>query len=233
VAFQDVSAAKELERLRAEWGSVVAHDLRQPINTIMLAAQTLGRLTQDPRATRTVGQIQAAAKRLDRMVGDLMDLSRLEARRLELQRESIDVASIVRASVERMSMQAADRVFDVQVHDNPPRAYADADRVAQILENLLTNALKYGTPGTPISLDVGPENGGVAIAVGSNGRPLSEEDRKGIFERFRRADKGGGVEGSGLGLYIARELVEAHGGRIDLEATTEGKSTFRFTLPAG
>jgi PAS domain S-box-containing protein len=235
VAFQDVSAAKELERLRAEWGSVVAHDLRQPINTIALTSALLSRTAHDPRLDRAFRQIDAAARRLDRMVGDLMDLSRLEARRLELQREPIDVAAAVRASVERMAPQAPeDRPIEIHVHDDPPRAYADPDRVAQVVENLLTNAVKYGSPGTPIALDVGRDDGAVAVEVTNDGRPLSREECDRLFQRFYRTQQGrvSGIAGTGLGLYIARELVEAHGGRIGVASSPAGKNTFRFTLPA-
>ena len=154
VAIVDITAAQELERLRAEWSSVVAHDLRQPINTIVLSVQMLARAGDDAqRRGRLLGSVQAAARRLDRMVGDLMDLSRLEARRLELLRESTDVPAAVRAGVERVAQSAPDRRFDVVVHGDLPPAYADSDRVAQIVENLLSNAVKYGAPGTPVLVD--------------------------------------------------------------------------------
>ena len=149
IAFQDITAAKQLERLRSEWASVVAHDLRQPINTIGLSAELLARETHGARVSRAVHQIRAAAGRLERMVGDLMDLSRLEAHRLELERQPIDVSATVGATVERVAQQARDRHFDMKVHGEIPHAYADSDRVAQVVENLLTNAVKYGASGTP------------------------------------------------------------------------------------
>jgi signal transduction histidine kinase len=125
VAVQDVSATKELERLRAEWGSVVAHDLRQPLATISLTAQAVARSTQDPRTQSYLERIRSAAQRLTRMVGDLMDLSRLDARRLELVRQRVDVPALVRACVERIALAAPDRPAHVRVEGDVPEADAD------------------------------------------------------------------------------------------------------------
>jgi PAS domain S-box-containing protein len=233
-AFQDVTATKELERLRAEWSGVVAHDLRQPLASISLNAQLLARGTDDAKVLKRADGIQAAANRLSRMVGDLMDLSRLDARRLELVRQRVDVPALVRAAVERIELGAQQRPFDVRVHGDVPEADADPDRVAQVVENLLTNALKYGYAGTHVVVTVEREGDAVAVAVTNEGRPLAAEEIARIFERFQRtaSAKLEGIQGVGLGLYIARSLVEAHGGRIWAESTPDGRNTFRFTLPA-
>src|SRR5690606_33547465 len=106
VAFQDITSSKELERLRAEWGSVVAHDLRQPLNTIVLFAQHILRRERDADTRRAAERVVAAGQRLSRMIGDLMDLSRLDARRLELSRRGVDVAALVRESVDRFGLEA-------------------------------------------------------------------------------------------------------------------------------
>ncbi len=233
-AFQDITAVKELERLRAEWASVVAHDLRQPLTLISLSAQMLGRLVGDGKLRKPIERIRAAVNRLNRMVGDLMDLSRLEAHRLELVRQQVDVVSLARASVEQVALQAADRPFDVRVRGDVPHADADPDRVAQVMENLLTNAVKYGKPSTPIVVTVAPEGAAIAVSVTNTGRPLAREELSRMFERFHRdpTAKIGGIPGVGLGLYITRSLVEAHGGHIAAESTPDGVTTFRFTLPA-
>jgi PAS domain S-box-containing protein len=234
VAFQDITAAKQLERLRAEWSSVVAHDLRQPLNTISLSAQLLEGRGGDARSLTALGQILASAARLDRMISDLMDLSRIDARRLDLARCPVDVPSLVRATVERMALVITDRRLELLVTDDLPQAHADADRVAQILENLLSNAGKYGTAGTPVFVEVGREGDRhVAVAVTNEGKPLASDDMSRMFDRFHRtADaKLAGIGGVGLGLYIARGLVEAHGGRITVASTATGKTTFRFTIP--
>jgi PAS domain S-box-containing protein len=233
VAFEDITAVKELERLRAEWSSLVAHDLRQPLGTITISAQMLARATEDPKLLRGVERIRAAANRLNRMVGDLMDLSRLEASRLELVRQRVDVPMLVRAARERAELDTPGRPFDVRVQGDVPEAYADPDRIAQVLENLLTNAVKYGSAGTPITLSISREGGEVVVAVTNNGRALTAEEIAHMFERFQRtvSAKLQGIQGVGLGLYITRSLIEAHGGRITAESTPAGVTTFRFTLP--
>ena len=233
VAFEDITAAKELERLRAEWSSVVAHDLRQPLATISLNAQLLARTTDRAKILKYAERTQAAAKRLGRMVGDLMDLSRLEARRLELVRQRVNLQALVSTSIELMALQAPDRAFDVRVRSQVPDADADPDRIAQVMDNLLTNAVKYGKGGTPIVVSVSREDGEVAVAVTNEGRPLTAEELSHICRRFYRtaSAKLEGIEGAGLGLYITCSLVEAHGGRVTAESTPAGVTTFRFTLP--
>jgi PAS domain S-box-containing protein len=226
-------AERELEHLRAEWGSIVAHDLRQPLQSIALSAQILARTTDDSSLQKYIERIRSAAERLHRMVADLMDFSRLDAHRLELVRKPVDVPTVVLASVERMALQAPDRPFDVKIEDNAPRADADPDRIAQVMENLLTNAIKYGNPETRIAVRVTHENRQVAVAVTNQGKALTAEELPRLFERFHRTvgARQGNAEGVGLGLYISRALVEAHGGRITAESTPAGATTFRFTLP--
>ncbi len=233
VAFQDIRAAKELEHLRAEWGSIVAHDLRQPLQSVALSAQILEAEVHDPALNKYVERIRTSAERLNRMVTDLMDLSSLDARRLELVRKPVDVTALVRAAVERMALQAPDRPFDVTVQDDAPKADADADRIAQVMENLLTNAVKYGGSETPIVVGITYADHDIAVAVTNQGKPLAPEELPLLFERFHRTEgaKRGAAKGAGLGLYISRALVEAHGGHITAESTPAGKTTFRFTLP--
>ncbi len=226
-------AERELEHLRAEWGSVVAHDLRQPLQSIALSAQILAKTTDDSALHKYIERIRSSAERLHRMVADLMDFSRLDARRLELIRKPVDVTTVVLGSVERMALQAPDRPFDVRVDDGAPKADADPDRLAQVMENLLTNAIKYGAADTPIVVRITHENRHVAVAVTNQGKTLAADELPRLFERFHRTAgaKQGAAKGVGLGLYISRALVEAHGGRITAESTAAGMTTFRFTLP--
>jgi PAS domain S-box-containing protein len=235
ITFQDITPVRELERLRAEWGSIVAHDLRQPLH--MIAVQTsllLQAIAPNNDVRRAVEQIRGSVSRLNRMIGDLTDLSRLEAHRLELARERLDVRSVVRAAVERIAVDASDRSLEVRVHGAPPSAEIDPDRIAQVMDNLLTNAIKYGQPDTPVVVDVAAGEGEVSVAVTNQGSGISRDDLPRLFHRFERSEaaKHGGKGGVGLGLYITRGLVEAHGGRITVESTPGGATTFRFTLPA-
>lgn len=234
VVFQDISAAKELERLRAEWGSVVAHDLRQPLATIVLSAQLLLR-KGSPDTAPTVERVRTAAIRLKRMVEDLMDLSRLDAHRLELARRSVELLPLVRDCIDRSRLEAPTRTIELHTGGQIPAVVCDPDRVAQIFDNLLSNALKYSTPGSPI--DVGIEHAGaeVRVAVTNEGRGIAPEDMPNMFRRFQRTESAtkSGIKGVGLGLYITRELVEAHGGRLSVESELDKTTTFRFTLPIG
>ncbi len=234
VAFQDISAAKELERLRAEWSSVVAHDLRQPLNTIVLLAQQTRRGVADPDAQHALERIKSSAFRLSRMIGDLMDLSRLDASRLDLTRERLDVLGSIRESASRLALEAPSRPIHIRCATSLPLVHADPDRLAQILDNLLSNAIKYGEADTPIVVDVEPSDGEVAVAVTNEGRGIPEDELPLLFRRFQRASgaKSARIKGTGLGLYITSELVAAHGGRITVSSTPGETTTFRFTLPA-
>ncbi len=234
VAFEDVTAEKDLERLRAEWNSVVAHDLRQPLNTIQLYAQLLARITRGNPDTRdAIEQILTTTGRLNRMIQDLLDLSRLEARQLSLRRREADLEGIVRTCLDRLSLAAPDRLIDLHVHGEIPPVVVDADRVQQALDNLLSNALKFGDDGSPIELSIERLDQEVAVSVTNRGAGLPEDFLPHLFQRFQRAADGrlASVKGIGLGLYITRELVEAHGGRIVASSSADGATTFRFTLP--
>lgn len=235
VVFEDLTAMKELERLRAEWSSIVAHDLRAPLQSILLSTQSLERLSGDKeelrrcsaRMTQTIG-------RLARAVSDLADSSRLEAGRVELARAPLDLVGIVRASAERLALQAVERRVDVHVGGALPPLVGDADRIAQVMDNLLGNAVKYGRAGTPIVVRVEPCDGEVAVSVTNEGAGIPREAMPHLFDRFFRttAAKVAGIEGLGLGLYITRELVAAHGGSITAESEPGKTTTLRFTLPA-
>ena len=132
-----------------------------------------------------------------------------------------------------MALQAPDRPFDVEVQADTPQADVDPDRIAQVMENLLTNAIKYGSAATPIVVDIARQNQDIAVAVTNEGKALAPEELPRLFERFHRTAgaRQGPAKGTGLGLYISRALVEAHGGRITAESTPAGRTTFRFTLP--
>ena len=225
-------AWQRAERRRAEWDSVVAHDLRQPVSAISMRAELLGR-SQDATVRKHADRIRADASRLTRMIDDLMDASRLEAQRFELVRQRVDVPVLVRAAVEPFAAAAPGRTFDVRVVGDVPEAWADPDRVTQVVANLLANAVKYGRPGSAVVATIERDGRELSVSVASHGWPLSSDEIESIFERFHRTDAARlqGIEGTGLGLYITRSLVDAHGGHVSAASTPEGVNTFRFTLP--
>lgn len=231
VAFEDTSAEKDLERLRSEWTSIVAHDLRQPVTAIQLFAKAVARATEHEGPTRRrVAQIQDAARTLERMIGDLLDLARAEVRRLPLARRLVDLPALLASSVTRANLEAPDRDVSLSVRGDLPLVDADPDRVAQITDNLLGNAIKYGAPGTPITVRVERAEREVTVTVANEGPGVADEDLPQLFERFHRGTQSG-ILGVGLGLYIARQLVEAHGGVIGVQSAPAGPTRFRFTLP--
>lgn len=237
--YHDVTEIRALERQREEFVSVVAHDLRSPLTIIRGYASLLSRLTPHQhdceQERKAVGAIDASARQLDRMVADLLDASRIEARRLTLVREEIDLPSFVRGVVERSAKLTEGHPVRVEVSGPVPAVRADPTRLGQILANLLSNAAKYSYPETEILVELEPRPGEVVVAVTNRGSGIPEEDRAQLFERFHRtrAAVAERVPGLGLGLYITKGLVEAHGGRIRVESEVGRYTTFRFTLPTG
>jgi len=234
---QDITELKNLQRMRDEWTSVIAHDLRQPIGLILMAASALPELhggTMNEKETLFTKRIVSAARGLARMVNDLLDVSLLEARRLKLDRRVVEPRGFVRETVERMAHATSDR--RVVVSEGPELANISIDpmRVGQVLGNLITNAVKYGEKDSEIGVNVEQTDGEIEIAVTNRGRGISPDELPRLFSRFTRSAsaRGSGVAGLGVGLYIAKGLIEAHGGRIWAESTPGETTTFRVRLPA-
>lgn len=238
VAVVDITVHKELERLRAEWSSIVAHDLRQPLNAIVLHAavlrRALTRVPDDPKAkpVEVADTIARAAARMNRMIEDLLDLSRLEAHRLELQRRTTDLVSLVRTEIEPFGAALGSRLPELRVTGTIPPVNVDPDRIAQVMENLLSNAVKYGTNAEPVVVTLGATPDEITVSVSNAGPGIPPADLPRLFGRFVRVDDGKRTtKGIGLGLYITRELVNAHGGEITAESVPGGRTIFRFTIP--
>ncbi len=234
--LEDVEEFLRLERRRAEWIAVVAHDLQQPLNAIAGFAQLLsldrGGSIEEATSDGYVEHIRRASRRLARMIGDLLDTSRIEARRLTLECGEVDLPTLVRGAMERVPELAARCRVRVE-RDADARVWADADRVEQVLGNLLTNAVKYGEPRAPIGVAVVRDGGGLRVTVENRGPGISPGDLPRVFDRFERGCKAHkpGVSGLGLGLHISRGLVEAQGGRIWAESVPGSVTRFHFTLP--
>jgi PAS domain S-box-containing protein len=233
---QDISVHKELERLREEWAAVVAHDLRQPISVIRLATESILRADvselREPQL-RALERVRAASMRLNRMVDDLMDASRIEAKRLSVERAVVDLHGIIESVVEGL----ADATTGHRVRiagDIDQSVFVDADRIQQVLGNLLANAAKYGTAGTDIGIDVVTHDDTIEVIVKNHGPGISPDQLPTLFSRFARTReaRASGAAGLGLGLYISKGLVEAHGGRLWAESAPGETTSFHFTIPA-
>jgi signal transduction histidine kinase len=182
---------------------------------------------------RAVNVIVSQVDQLERRLSDLTDLSRLEAGRLTLERRPADLVELVHAAVEQARGQSDRHQFRVEAPDRPVVGSWDRDRIGQVLTNLLTNAIKYSPQGGEVVVRVAEHGGEAVLSVSDQGLGIAPSDLPRLFERFYRApDSGATARGLGLGLYIVKELVETHGGRIVAESAGEGRgSTFTVSLP--
>jgi PAS domain S-box-containing protein len=233
--FQDISVLKELERLREEWTSVIAHDLRQPVAVIAGYADLLARQAEQypPSVKTRVEHILTSARQLNRMISDLLDVSRIEARRLVLECKLVDLPALVHDVVERTAEITRGHPVRVDVKCEIPLLEIDPIRIEQVLTNLLSNAAKYSYPGTPIELTLECRDREIDTSVTNRGPGISQEELPRLFTRFYRTPeaRAAHVAGLGLGLYITKGLVEAHGGRIWVQSVPGQTTTFTFTLP--
>jgi histidine kinase len=225
-----------VEAMRRRLIGDVSHELRTPLTAIKGSMEGLidGVL---PATEETYQQIHAEADRLNRLVDDLQELSRVEARAYQLDLRRLSVSDLVQTVTKRLSPQFEMKRIALNLELDPglPRALADEDRAVQVLTNLLGNALQYTPENGTVTLSAQPSHQGIKISVRDNGIGIPAEYLPHLFDRFYRVDKSrsrraGG--GSGIGLTIARALVEAQGGRLWAESAGEGAgSTFSFTLP--
>lgn|GEM_PF-752238 len=234
--LSDITNLKEVQRMREEWTSVIAHDLRQPVNVISLAANILknrcqGRLSEIEAMALT--RIESSAGNLSRMIRDLLDTSCIEAKRLCMEKTSADLPTLLRETVAQMQGIAPDRKIQVCFCDDEHHAVlADPRRIEQVVSNLLSNAIKYGDPGSPVEVGLKRRNGELLVSVSNYGPGIQPEHMPHLFERFYRAARTGPrAAGVGLGLYICKGIVEAHDGRIWAESVPGERTTFLFSLP--
>lgn len=225
----------QVEAMRRRLIGDVSHELRTPLTAIKGSMEGLmdGVL---PANDETFQQIHAEADRLNRLVDDLQELSRVEALAYQLDFQSLDVSSLVQTVTKRLASKAESKHIapDFELTPDLPPVLADEDRAIQILTNLISNALQYTPEGGTVRISAKLINGEVQFSVHATGVGIPPEHLSHIFDRFYRVDKSRSRQaggGSGIGLTIARALVEAHGGRIWVESEGEGKgSAFHFTL---
>jgi signal transduction histidine kinase len=230
-----LSELRELDRTRSEFISMLAHELRGPMTTIMGFGYTLrdsGDKLDDEKKLHVISTMVRETERLSRMVTDLLDLSRMEAGSLKYECEPLEIKDFTDALIETHSSLKAHHFVEIEVPDGLPKVLADRDRLHQVFINLLTNATRYSAEGTTITLRAEDADDHVRVAVSDQGIGIQKEDADRIFEKFAMLPKPSWVKkGTGLGLFITKTLVEAMGGSIWVE-TEQGKgSTFVFTLP--
>jgi signal transduction histidine kinase len=219
---------REATEQREDLLRAVSHDLRNPLQIVVLQAQRLLALAKEDRSRRGAGGILAAARRMDRMLRDLADSARSESGRLELDRKPLALRPFVAQLLEGSDGVLDAKRVELAIPEELPAVHADPDRLDRILVNLVGNALKY-TPGQ-VRIRAERADGEVRIAVEDGGPGIAASDLPRLFERYYRGQRHEG-EGLGLGLYIVRKLVEAHGGRIGVESYPGRGSTFTVALP--
>ncbi|MDP9369256.1 MAG: ATP-binding protein [Chloroflexota bacterium] len=231
---QDVTERKEADELKAALLAVVSHELRTPLATIKASTTSLLDPTVGWAAeTRTefVQVIDQEADRLARMVGNLLDLSRIEGGALRPEKEWYDIPELLADAATRLAGLAPRHRVTTDVEPNLPLARFDYVQIAQVLANLGENAVKYTPLGTTVTLSARLVLGAIELAVADDGPGVSASDLPHIFEKFFRADHTGRIAGTGIGLTISKGLVEAHGGRIWAESRAGRGLTVRFVLP--
>jgi signal transduction histidine kinase/PAS domain-containing protein len=226
--------ARRAVQVRDDVLGIVAHDLRNPLNAILVQSQMLGRRGGEPerRSQRPVDAIRRNAKRMNRLIEDLLDVTRLEADGLSIEPARISAGAVVCEAVENQLPTASSSSIDlrVEVARDLPDVWADRERLLQVLENLIGNSIKFTESGGRITVGVDCVDGENLFWVMDTGRGIAAEDMPHIFDRFWQS-KRGGRRGTGLGLPIVKGLVEAHGGRVWVESAPGCGSTFRFTIP--
>lgn len=226
--------SQQAVQAREEVLAIVSHDLRNPLNAVMLAAsllQTSDKVAPDDREQLEI--IDISAKRMQRLIADLLDVTRLEGgKQLPIEPAPLDVQSLFEETYELFKSQAATGSITLQCHtpkDVPP-VYADRHRVLQVLSNLIGNAMKFTPSGGMITCRAEPDDGKVLISVADTGPGIPAENLGDIFNPYWQAKRTARL-GAGLGLPIAKGIVESHGGRIWVESETGKGTKFLFTLP--
>ncbi|WP_052304448.1 two-component system histidine kinase PnpS [Paenibacillus larvae] len=244
VVLHDITAVRRLERIRSEFVANVSHELKTPVAAVKGFAETLmaGALEDKEMARSFLQIIYDESDRLNRLIGDILELSKIESKRIPLQFSPVDVESIVENSIQMMKAEAEKKHITLEsCVENELYIEADEDRLRQILINLLSNGISYTPEGGRVSigvefvpsLDDNPDNERMRIRISDTGIGIPEKDLPRIFERFYRVDKARSRSsgGTGLGLSIVKHLTELHHGTISVESEAGKGTTFNIELP--
>ena len=238
VLLQDMTELHRLERVRRDFVSNISHELRTPLASLQALTETLrdGALDDPEAAPRFLDRIETEVDALAQMVRELLELSRIESGQVPFRFQAVPVSETVLTPVERLQPLAARSEINliVDLPQRLPRVYADAERIHQVVTNLVHNALKFSSAGGSVKISAESQPGGrlVTISVNDTGIGVPAEDTDRIFERFFKTDRARASLGTGLGLAIAKHIVQAHSGRIWVDSIENQGSTFSFTLPA-
>ena len=239
--LRDITERKRVDRLKTEFLSVVSHELRTPLTSIsgslaLMAAGVTGELPA--QAGTMIGIAHRNSERLVRLINDLLDLQKIESGTMPLHTEPVEVLPLLEQVIEANYAYGSRYgvTFDLETDESASediRVEADADRLMQVVTNLLSNAAKFSPEGSTVLVEVGRHNGQVRVSVHDEGPGIPEEYQALIFEKFAQGDASSSrqKEGTGLGLSISKAIVEMHGGRIGFETEVGQGATFYFDLP--
>ena len=236
ITLRDTQQRSRAERSRADLVSTVAHELRSPLTSVKGFTATLlnkwPRFTDDQKLVM-LETVNADADRVTRLITELLDVSRIESGRIEVHRELVDISELARKVIAgRVAAGDAEDRFRLEASLDLPETWLDADKIFQILANLIENAVRHGAGTVTIMVEPtrADEPRGVAVSVRDQGQGIEPELAPRVFRQFWRVKRRGGA---GLGLFIVKGLVEAHGGTIAVHQAPGGGAEFRFTMPAG
>ena len=226
---------RESERMKTELVSIVSHELRTPLASVLgFTALLLKRDFDTPSRRHYLGIIDAQARRLAALLEDFLDVQRIEHEGVDLATEKVDLASLLHEQAQLYGAQSPKHHVEVELAERPLTVRGDPGRLAQVVGNLLSNAIKYSPEGGTVEVLAARSGEGVRVAVRDEGLGIPEDQQSRIFTKFFRGDAGAtGITGTGLGLAVSREIVEAHGGSIGFDSDPGEGTTFWLELPQG
>ncbi|MGZ4353957.1 MAG: sensor histidine kinase, partial [Gaiellaceae bacterium] len=231
-----VEELRRLSALRADFVSLVSHELRSPMAAVIGSARTLQQrwreLSPEQRES-FLALIADETSRLATLVGDVLDTSRIEGGSFPYSFRDVDLAELLRDTVATAAVGQDEVPVELHVREPLPHLRADAARLRQVVANLLDNAVKYSPAGSPVEVRALASRDSVVVSVRDQGPGIQREHQQLIFEKFGRVDGTAGKPGTGLGLFIARSIAEAHGGRIEVESAPGRGTTMSHVLPLG
>jgi sigma-B regulation protein RsbU (phosphoserine phosphatase) len=227
---QGLLAEQEMARLREQFVAILGHDLRNPLASLMGGINILAGDVQTEKSRKILTLMRRSTDRMQNLVSDMLDFARLRGGAgMSVKRVSADLRSVLEEVVDEFRSAHSQRVIE-SLFELPPVVRCDPARIAQLVSNLIGNALSHGTPDAPVSIEARRSSNEVLIAVINTGDPIPEDVQERLFQPFFRAGPSSGKEGLGLGLYIASEIARKHGGRLEVYSAA-GTTSFIFSMP--